>query len=128
MTTFVDTSAFLALLDADETRHARAVEIWTRLADEDARLVTTNDVVVETLAVVQNRLGSDAVRSFVRDVLPAVEVTYVDQLLHEAALSVFLAAGRRQLSLVDCVSFEFMRRGRIDRAFAFDRHFTEQNF
>jgi hypothetical protein len=44
------------------------------------------------------------------------------------AVSVLIAASRRELSLVDAVSFEAMRQRRIDRAFAFDRHFEEAGF
>jgi uncharacterized protein len=39
-----------------------------------------------------------------------------------------LAAARRNLSLVDCVSFELMRRLGIRRVFCFDPHFAEQGF
>jgi predicted nucleic acid-binding protein len=38
------------------------------------------------------------------------------------------SARRRDLSLVDCVSFEVMRRNGITRAFAVDRHFQELGF
>ncbi|MCX6550855.1 MAG: PIN domain-containing protein [Acidobacteria bacterium] len=128
MTVFVDTSAFLALLDADEARHADAVATWEQLTERAIRLTTTNYVIVETLAVVQNRLGLGAVRSFVQDVLPAVDLLLVDAELHDAATSALLAAGRRQLSLVDCASFSVMRRERLEQAFAFNRHFAEQGF
>jgi len=39
-----------------------------------------------------------------------------------------LTAARRQLSLVDCISFEVMRRRGIKTAFTFDDHFAEQGF
>ncbi|MDP2857839.1 MAG: VapC toxin family PIN domain ribonuclease, partial [Bacillota bacterium] len=39
-----------------------------------------------------------------------------------------LTAGRRNLSLVDCVSFDVMRRLGMEKAFAFDAHFAEQGF
>jgi predicted nucleic acid-binding protein len=42
--------------------------------------------------------------------------------------SALLTANRRQLSLVDCVSFEMMRRLGIKTAFTYDRHFSEQGF
>jgi len=45
-----------------------------------------------------------------------------------AGVAALLTAGRRQLSLVDCVSFLTMRRLNLKMAFAFDRHFTEQGF
>lgn len=39
-----------------------------------------------------------------------------------------LAAGRRSLSLVDCVSFAAMRQYGIREAFTFDCHFGEHGF
>jgi predicted nucleic acid-binding protein len=56
------------------------------------------------------------------------QVQLTDSAIHEAAIAALLAAGRRQLSLVDCSSFELMRRREVSRAFAFDRHFREQKF
>lgn len=38
------------------------------------------------------------------------------------------AANRRKLSLVDCASFECMRRFARRRAFAFDDHFMKERF
>jgi predicted nucleic acid-binding protein len=43
-------------------------------------------------------------------------------------MATLLAAGRRKLSLVDCVSFELMRGCGCNHAFAFDAHFEEQGF
>ena len=37
-------------------------------------------------------------------------------------------AGRRALSLVDCVSFAVMARAGLRQAFAFDDHFAERGF
>ena len=51
MKVFVDTSALLAVLDADEKRHKQAASAWKRLLEEDARLVTTNYVLVESFAL-----------------------------------------------------------------------------
>lgn len=124
MTVFVDTSALLALLDADEARHGQAVETWRRLLDSDEQLITSNYVLVETYALVQRRLGSEAVDELTSHVLPLIEVDWIDQTLHDAAVSALVTARHRDLSLVDCASFEVARRRRARRAFAFDRHFT----
>ena len=124
MTVFVDTSALLALLDADEARHGEAVETWRRLLHDDHRLITSNYVLVETYALVQRRLGSDAVDELASLVLPLIEVDWIDQPLHDAAVSALITARQRDLSLVDCASFEVARRARARKAFAFDRHFT----
>ena len=128
MSVFVDTSALLALLDADDPEHERARAAWDELAEEGIFLVSTNYVVVESVSVAQHRLGINAVRALVDDILPVIEVRFVDHTVHDAAMATLLAAGRRQLSLVDCASFEVMRRGELYRAFAFDKHFRERGF
>lgn len=128
MSVFVDTSALLALLDADDEHHPDAVAAWQRLQDEDGALVTSNYVILETMAVAQRRLGMDAVRTIAREVAPLLEVYFVDEAIHSAAIAAVLVSGRRDLSLVDCSSFEVMRRRGLARAYAYDRHFAEQGF
>ena len=91
MTTFVDTSGLIAVLDGDDAGHARAARAWG-------------------------------------DLLNADEVVRVEAEVHAAALGAFLAAGQRGLSLVDCTSFEVMRRGGIRRAFTLDADFLRQGF
>ena len=128
MTLFVDTSALLAFLDADQPRHADTVEAWRRAIDDRDRLVTSNYVLVEVVALVQRRLGFDALRALASDLLPLVETLWIDQDLHAAATAALFTAGRRRLSLVDCTSFELMRRHGITHALALDADFARQGF
>jgi predicted nucleic acid-binding protein len=125
---FLDTSALVALLDADEARHGEAGLIWKELLGSDAGIVTTNYVLVETYALTQRRLGSAAVRVLTDDLLPVIEVEWIGRDLHVRAVSALIAANRRDLSLVDAVSFEVMRGRGLDQAFAFDRHFEDAGF
>jgi uncharacterized protein len=125
---FVDTSALLALMDAGDENHARALKTWDRLAAASLELVSSNYVVVETFALLQSRIGLDAVRALQQDVLPAFRMAWIDANVHRAAVTAVLATGKRRLSLVDCSSFELIRRGGLERVFHFDRHFTEQGF
>jgi predicted nucleic acid-binding protein len=85
-------------------------------------------VIVEVAALLQGRLGLEALREFAADVLPIVQIHYVDEGHHRSAFHALLVASRRKLSLVDCVSFESMRRSGLERAFCFDPHFAEQGF
>jgi len=123
---FVDSSAFYAILDANDENHIRAKELWTDLVAGKASLFTSSYVLVETMALVQHRLGIAAVRTLQEDILPVVQVQWIGEGFHQAGSIAALAAGRQQLSLVDCVSFEVMRALGIRAAFAFDRHFDEQ--
>lgn len=128
MTVFMDTSAFLAVLDADDANHERASQIWRELITQEETLACSNYVLVETFALVQNRLGMTAVRVLQNDILPMISVEWVDESLHRSGVSALITAGRRRLSLVDCTSFETMRRLGTQRAFTFDQHFAEQGF
>ena len=128
MTVFVDTSALFALLDADDQHHSHARSAWTRLIEDEERLTTSNYVLVETYALVRSRLGVAALRALVEDLVPILDVLWLDTDLHEHASAALLAAGRRRLSLVDCTSFVLMRHHGFQRVFAYDRHFTDQGF
>jgi predicted nucleic acid-binding protein len=125
---FVDTSALYALLDSADERHTQARRAWAGLAEHRERLVTSNYVLVESMALVGRRLGSDAARAFDGHFVPLLNVVWVDESLHRRATSALLVAGLRDLSLVDCASFEVMRQTSIDRAFAYDAHFSQQGF
>ena len=128
MRVFIDTSAFYALLDRDDESHRKAKNSWADLLKNDDTLVTNNYVLVETFALIQHRLGMDAARGFQNDILPLVNIEFVVPELHRSGVSALLSASRRNLSLVDCVSFEMMRTLEIKMAFAFDPHFKEQGF
>jgi len=130
MRIFIDTSAFFALLDRDDENHQKAKRVWTDLLNNENgnALVTSNYVLVETFALLQHRLGLEAVRGFQNDVLPLVNIEFVLPEIHRSGVSALLSASRRNLSLVDCVSFEMMRTLEIRAGFAFDPHFKEQGF
>jgi predicted nucleic acid-binding protein len=116
------------VLDADDANHARARETWAALLRSDETLHCTNYVLVETFSLIQRRLGMEAIRAFQGNVAPLHEVTWIDPTAHRAGVNALLIADRRQLSLVDCTSFETMRRLGMTRAFAFDPHFAKQGF
>jgi uncharacterized protein len=128
MSIFIDTSGFIAVLDKDNARHAEAVKTWMDILTSEEDLVTTNYVLVETCALVQNRLGMTAIKMFHEDVVPVLRIEWIDKDVHHAAMGIMLAAGRKKLSLVDCVSFETMRLLGVTTAFTLDKHFKEQGF
>lgn len=128
MRVFVDTSAFLSILDADDKNHRKAKVSWIDLISSEASFFCNNYILVETFALVQHRLGMSAVRTFNDDILPLIIIDWIDETEHKAGINALLVASKKKLSMVDCVSFETMRRLDIRFAFTFDMHFKEQGF
>ena len=96
MSIYVDTSAFLAVLDSREQRHAAARDTWQQLIQEDERLVVNNYVLVETFALVQNRLGLQAVTAFQRDAAPLLHIDWIDETGQSASVAALLVANQRR--------------------------------
>lgn len=124
-TVLVDTSGFYAALDNADPFHATAVQLFRRAVTEKWRLTTTNYVAHESWALIQRRLGMEAVRDFERGLLRLCEIIFVDAALHQSAVQRCLAANRRNLSLTDCVALEWMSHRQITEAIAHDVHFSE---
>lgn len=127
MIVFVDTSALYALLDRTDPMHDRANAGLSKLREANAQLVAHRYVEVESIALVQRRLGARALLSLLDDVLGIVEMRQVGPDLHSEAIAA-LRAAPSTASLVDQVSFALMRREHIAVAFAFDRDFANQGF
>jgi uncharacterized protein len=125
---FVDTSAIFSALSRTDENHQSARHQWVKLLTGDEPLVTSNYVLVETTALLARRLGFQAVRVFEIEFAGALDVVWVDEPVHRRAVAALLTAGHRDLSLVDCVSFELMRQLALSTAFAYDAHFLRQGW
>jgi len=128
MTVFVDTSAFYAVLDRADENHVRARDTWLRLLQEDHVFLTTNYVLLETCALLQNRLGIPALRAFHQDLVPLLQIDWILEDRHQSGVEAALVAARKRLSVVDCIAFQTMRERGVATAFCFDRHYREQGF
>jgi predicted nucleic acid-binding protein len=80
LTTFLDTSAILALFDADDPRHPEVDSAWKEIILSDEPLVSSNYILVETLALVQSRMGMEAVQAVQRDIVPLLEIEWFEQI------------------------------------------------
>lgn len=128
MVGFADTSGLYALLDENDNNHSAGVTFWQSYHQQQTVLVTTNYILLECQALIQRRLGMEAVLDFQTRIVPMLSVDWITESIHKQGVAQMLTANRRQLSLVDCTSFVVMRHLGIDAAFAFDQHFAEQGF
>ncbi len=126
MTVFVDSSALYGVLDDVDPNHAKLAEALRELRGHS--LLTHNYVVVESATLVRRRLGATLARRLLLDILGPVEVVWVEESIHRAAISAFLASEANRPSLVDFTSFEVMRLRGVTQALAVDRDFADAGF
>lgn len=120
----VDTSAYFALVDRSDHHHPDTAAF---VRANDVPLVTTDLIVVETLNLVQARLGYPrAVRLGKRLLDPALTtVLKVSEEDVGEAWRLFQRYRDKEFSFTDCTTFALMRRMHISTAFAFDLHFRQ---
>jgi uncharacterized protein len=128
---FVDTSAWLALTDAHDRFHDRALGISRQIAAGGfGKQVTTNYVLSETLTLIRRRIGlrqalalSEAIDSG-----HEVRVLWLEPVHHREAVALMASHSDKAWSVTDCSSFVVMRALGIENAFAFDEDFVQAGF
>ncbi|MCC7134730.1 MAG: PIN domain-containing protein [Gemmatimonadales bacterium] len=123
---FADTSGLLALAHRRDQYHARAAAFARKFLRSGGQFVSTPLVAAEVHGLLLYRLGADPARAALEALLAdsAFDWVPVDSALIGTAVGGWLEQHRDQaLTLCDVVSFEVMRRARLETAFAFDRHF-----
>ncbi len=109
---FADTSALYAVLVDTDQSHAVCREALRAIQAGESPLVASSFVLHETVALLQARIGIDAVRRFHEGLAPLLEVVWIDQQLYEKAVASLLASGSRGISLTDWTSFQVMPSAR----------------
>lgn len=127
---FIDTGAFLARYLPRDGHHARATRSWKTLARRDWKCYTSNFVLDETFTLLARRssyaFAAERARSlYASKALEILRPTSDDE--HDA-LRLFEKYADQRVSFTNCVSFALMKRQRVRRAFAFDRHFKDAGF
>ena len=97
------------------------------ISSEGLPLLTHNYVLVESAAVLQRRLGLTSALSFL-DESKTFRIHWITQADHNEAVDLFSKRSRRNLSLVDCMSFVVMKQYGITTALAYDSDFQAEGF
>ncbi len=97
----VDTSIFYALSSSTDAFHERAVSAFDMVVARDTELWTTSYALVETVALIHNRLGFEVLSDLLESFQGNLEIFWVDETVHEAAWKRFAALEGRGLSFVD---------------------------
>jgi predicted nucleic acid-binding protein len=124
---FVDTSFWVALRFARDSRHPQAAALW---AAGPGALVTTSLVLGETWTFLARRVGHRRAVEFYEAArkLPNLSVRHVEEETEAEAWRWLRRHDERTYSFVDATSFAVMRRLRIREALAFDGDFAAAGF
>ncbi len=128
MSVFVDTCAFLALINHDDEFYPVASDLFKKAAETDEEFFTSNYVILETIFLLQREIGLESVNDFKKFILPAINIIWIDEKIHNNCLNNLIAAEKRKISLTDYSSFYILDNFKIDSVFTFDKHFKEKNY
>jgi predicted nucleic acid-binding protein len=118
-----DSSAILALLDADDADHQRAVAIAGQIASEQRPSFITNYIEVEAHALLLRKLGRTLAREWLlTGGLPVIRALPEEE---ERAHEIVARHSDKDWSLCDAISFAVLDVRGVRRAFTFDRHFLQ---
>lgn len=126
---FVDTGFWIALMDAKDSHHVHAKDVFGSVFVD--RLVVTSELVVgETATYLNCSLKRHDLAVAFLDRLDAapVRVLLADAETIRGARLVLRKYAGHPLSYADCVSFELMRQHAIDLVAGYDRHFAMMGF
>ncbi len=124
---FLDTSATYAAIDGADPHHEEAVGHLQTAFQQQIPVLTHNYVVLESAALIQRRLGLHAALTFLKDTRH-LKVHWVTPEDHMEAVQLLERRGKRNLSLVDCMSFVVMKSYGVTTALAYDSDFQAEGF
>ena len=128
MKIFIDTCAFIALIDSDDDFHGLAFDLFSKASKDNVDFLTSNYIMLETIFLLQKTIGLSAVKDFKKLMLPIVRIIWIDEKIHRESLNNLIAAEKKKISLTDYSSFYILDNYNIDKVFTFDNHFKEKNY
>ena len=118
-----DSSAILALLDADDADHVRAVSVARHIASEGHPCFITNYVEAEAHALLVRKLGRTIARQWLlTSGLPVLPVLPAEE---QKAKDILARHTDKDWTLCDAISFAVLDARHVSRAFTFDHHFQQ---
>jgi predicted nucleic acid-binding protein len=129
-TIFVDTGAWIALVQTRDPLHLRARQTWEQMDSAGVRTRTSVPIVLETFTFLERNTSRDTALAWKDslDRLARFEILGCNVADVRKAWAYFRMKDLHKLSAVDATSFVIMTKARIRTAFAFDHHFATAGF
>lgn len=127
---FVDTAAWIALINTSDTLYASAQKVMQGLHQQNALMVTTEFVfleVADALSEPEFRQKTVAFLNGLRQ-LPILTIIPVSPALLADGWNLYAQRPDKEWSLTDCTSFVAMSQEQVTQAFTSDHHFEQAGF
>lgn len=129
---FVDTSGWANFFIPTENHHRKAIDCILEARRTRQKLITTNYVITELVALLGSRYPLPRQRLFQHintiSTTPAIQVVYIGESLNAEAWEKCQSRPDKKWSLVDASSFVVMQQLNIQKALTTDRHFEQAGF
>lgn len=127
---FVDTAAWIALLNIRDALHHQANNVMDRLLELKTPLVTTEFILLEVADALCTPASRGQTVNFIDSLrlLESVKIIPVSQQLLDEGWAFYSQRPDKDWGLTDCISFVVMTQEGITQAFTSDRHFQQAGF
>lgn len=130
---FVDTSAFLAIVNEKDDNHRAAkrfLEEIKRGKVKVKKIITSDYIIDETLTRIRYSVGHKEAVEWGNGILASkvIDRMEVGKEIFELAWNIFAKYEDKKLSFTDCTSFAVMKKRGIEKVFAFDEDFERMGF
>jgi len=103
---FCDTSFFFASLYPKDVNYERAGQILKEALDQKISLLTTWDILSETVTLLLYRFNSRAAIRFLDEIKPVLNIIYYDDSVRDEAEQIFrILSDDKRLSFCDAISY-----------------------
>ncbi|MBW4593689.1 MAG: PIN domain-containing protein [Brasilonema angustatum HA4187-MV1] len=129
---FVDTSGWASLFVNTQSYYSQADQCFRLALQQQKKIVTTNYVVAELVALLNSPLRIPRLQVFeIVDAIktvPYVEIIHINNVIDTSAWELCKSRPDKAWSLVDCTSFVVMQQLGIQEALTTDQHFEQAGF
>ena len=125
---FLDSSFIIAVINADDSLHKKALDLETELKNRSQIWIT--EPVLFEIANSFSKTNKYKVSQFIEFCYESERITVVAltmELLHDA-LFMYSNYSDKEWSLTDCLSFVVMKKEQITIAYTSDHHFLQAGF
>jgi hypothetical protein len=129
-TVFVDTAAWLALVNKSDMIHQKARKVRDSLVKQTFKFMVTDYVLVE----IANAFSRPPYRSSAIKLITTIQasndiqIIAINKEIYSKAWSLYSERPDKEWSFTDCTSFIVMKAFGIKEAFTTDHHFEQSGF